>query len=57
MTYVRFLLLNSKLETIAIASTQSRLKCYGENIFTNHIYLLYMYKQDLTWNKPNQTKH
>ena len=29
---------------------QGRLKCYQQNLFTNHIYLIYMYKQDLELN-------
>ena len=26
---------------------QACLKCYEENVFTNHLYLIYMYKEDL----------
>ena len=25
-------------------------KCYQQNVFTNHIYLIYMYKEDLALN-------
>ena len=36
-------------------------KCYQPNVFTNHIYLIYMYKEDLTldnlqWLICHQTK-
>ena len=27
-------------------------KRYEQNLFTNHIYLIYMYKQDLALNNP-----
>ena len=26
------------------------LKCYQQNVFTNHIYLIYMYEEDLALN-------
>ena len=42
-------------------------KCYHQNVFTNHIYLTYMYKQDLALNnlqcfichknQPNQNNY
>ena len=28
------------------------LKCYQQNVFKNHIYLMYMYKQELALNNP-----
>ena len=28
-------------------------KCYRRNMFTNHIYLIYLYKQDVTLKKNN----
>ena len=47
-----------------VCKKKACLKCYQQNVFTNHIYLMYMYKEDLALNnlqwlichktKPNQ---
>ena len=54
MTDVKLLLLHRNiwkhLTMCKQMSTCSFKKCYQQNMFTNHIYLIYMYKEDLAWN-------